>query len=76
MNFSKLETKSNKTWNINSDLHKIPFYDTSKFEFVKILEDNTDVILKELSDLTQKDFLKWPETICETGWVYFCFFYL
>jgi hypothetical protein len=50
--FDKLETKSTKNLNHDSEKHKIPFYDTQKFSFCKLLEENTDVILKELSILT------------------------
>eukprot|EP01080_Neovahlkampfia_damariscottae_P006419 gene6419-10427_t len=63
-----LETRSNKIFDADDDKHKIPYYDPYKFEFSKRLEENTEVILKELSGLTETDFMKWPEDICETGW--------
>jgi ornithine lipid ester-linked acyl 2-hydroxylase len=62
-----LETKS-KVLNSDLDKHKVPFYDPYIFEFSKRLEENTEVILKELSQLVETDFIAWPEDICETGW--------
>ena len=63
-----LETRSTKVFDSDDEKHKIPFYDPNMFEFTKMLEENTEVILKELSQLTETDFIAWPEDICETGW--------
>lgn len=52
-----------------------PFYDNEEFPWIKLLEDNYEVILKEFKALQAEHLVAWPEKyLCKKGWDVFGMF--